>query len=241
MNYDEDSGSDKFEKDIDETDDETASVSATDEKSVDLASPLTSTGPRAILTLARSRAEPAPLFVEFDRAAVVTLSSPVAFDRAGFEKTLSDALTSGLLVRGQKLDAQWITKTGKGVAWRALEVPALGWDVQYAIQGNQLVVSNEPEFLSELLATHGRALNTASGQFSDITVLRPAKIREDFESTFDRLAVKDDFFVGNILSLVDSTQGIDTIEKTRTNQGNLMREEVRMTLKADIQIEKATE
>ena len=97
MNYDEDSGSDKFEKDIDETDDETASVSATDEKSVDLASPLTLTGPRAILTLARSRAEPAPLFVEFDRAAVVTLSSPVAFDRLGFEKTLSDALTSGLL------------------------------------------------------------------------------------------------------------------------------------------------
>jgi hypothetical protein len=123
-----------------------------------------------------------------------------------------------------------MTRTDKGVAWRVLEAPVLGWGIQYSIEGDQLIVSNEPRFLSELLATRRQTPGIAAGQYSDITVLKPAKVRDDFQSTFDRLAVKDDFFVGNILSLIDSAPAIEKIQISRSHHDSLMREHLTMTL-----------
>lgn len=239
--YDDDYGRDKFEQYINETDEDAVPASAKDDQP-ELAASVESAEPRAVLTLERSRAQQEPLFIDFDKAVVVMLSSPAAFDRAGFEKALSDALATRLLVAGQKLDAQWVTKTDKGVSWRELTAPVLDWGVEYTVQGNQLIVSNERGFLSEVVAARGRSLNVATGAYSDITVVRPAKIRDDFQSTFERLApAKDDFFVGNILSLIDSVSGVEKLERRRSFQGNFMKEQLRMTLKPDAQNEKATE
>jgi hypothetical protein len=234
-NYDDDDyGSDKFEKYINETDEEAVAVSARDDNSVDVSASIASAGPRAVLSLARSRAEQAPLFIDIDKAVVMTLSSPAAFDRTGFEKTISEALATRLLISGQKLDAQWVMKSDKGISWRELEAPVLAWGVRYTLQGDQLVVSNEGAFLSAILGTHGSSLNFTSEQYSDITVLRPPDISGDFQSTFERLApAKDDFFVGNILSLVNSAPTVEKIEKTRSFQGNLMRERLSVILKTN--------
>jgi hypothetical protein len=231
VGYDDDYSRDKFEKYIDETDEDAVVKTEKDEGSNDISSVVASGRPRALLTLARSRAEQAPLFVEFDKAAVMILSSPSALDRPAFERTLANSLAARLLVRGQKLDAQWITKNDKGVRWRVLEAPVLGWGVQYAIEGDQLIVSNEPRFLSELLATR-KSDRRYRGRDSiqRFTVLRPAKVRDDFQSTFDRLAVKDDFFVGNILSLIDSAPAIEKIQISRSHHGTLMREQLTVTL-----------
>jgi len=230
--YDDDYGSDKFEKYINETDEDAVPGPGKDTATVDLASSIEAAGPRAVLALERSRAQQAPLFIDFDRAVVATLSSPAAFDRAGFEKALSEALAARLLVRGQNLDAQWVTKADKGVLFRVLAAPVLDWDVEYAVQGNQLVVSNSREFLLDVLATHGRGLGAAAEQYSDLTVIRPAEIRDDFQSTFERLATaKDDFFTGNILSFVSSVPMVEKIEKNRSFAGNLMREQLKLTLK----------
>ena len=240
--YDDDYSSDKFEKYINATDEDAVTAPLKDDAEVYLAASVESAAPRAVLTLERSHAEQEPLFVDFDRAVVVKLASPRAFDRTGFEKALSDALATRLLVRGQKLDSQWVTKTDKDVSWRELATPVLDWDVDYAVQGDQLIVSNEREFLSQVLATRGRLSNAGAGQYSDITVLRPAKIRADFQSTFERLApAADDFFTGNILSLFDSAPTIEKIEKSRSSQGNILREQLRIILRSDAQNEKATE
>ena len=239
--YDDDYGTDKFEQYINETDEDPVPASAKDDQP-ELAASVESAKPRAVLTLERSRAQQEPLFVDFDKAVVVMLSSPAAFDRAGFEKASSDALATRLLVAGQKLDAQWVAKTDKGVSWRELTAPVLDWGFEYTVQGNQLIVSNERGFLSEVVAARGRSLNVAAGVYWDITVVRPAKIRDDFQSTFERLApAKDDFFVGNILSLIDSVSGVEKLERRRSFQGNFMKEQLRMTLKPDAQNEKATE
>ena len=240
--YDDDYSSDKFEKYINATDEDAVTAPLKDDAEVYLAASVESAAPRAVLTLERSHAEQEPLFVDLDRAVVVKLASPRAFDRTGFEKALSDALATRLLVRGQKLDSQWVTKTDKDVSWRELATPVLDWDVDYAVQGDQLIVSNEREFLSQVLATRGRLSNAGAGQYSDITVLRPAKIRADFQSTFERLApAADDFFTGNILSLFDSAPTIEKIEKSRSSQGNILREQLRIILRSDAQNEKATE
>jgi hypothetical protein len=227
---DDDYGNDKFDQYIDEIDDDATTVTTKNDTAIDLSTGIRSAGPRAVLTLARSRAEQAPLFVEFDKAAVVTLASPAALDRTAFERSLADALAASLLVRGQKLDAQWVTKTDKkGESWRELAAPMLGWSIEYSVQGNQLIIANEPEFLSEVLITHEKISNGTEVEFSELTVVRPNQVRDDFQSTFERVAEKDDLFTGNILSLVDSTPAIDKIEITRSYQGRLMREQLRVT------------
>jgi len=188
--------------------------------------------PRAILTLTRSRSEQEPLFVEFDKATVITLTSPTALDRQAFERSLSEALSERLMVHGQKLDGGWVTRSDNGLTWRQLDAPSLGWGVQYAIQGNQLVIANEPAFFTALLSTRTQSSTTSPSSFSEVTVVRPGVIRSDFESTFKKLsAVKNDFFVGNILSLVDSAPEIETIKRDRSYQGNLMREQLKMTFR----------
>jgi len=244
-NYDRDDyyDSDKYGQHINETDDEDATIMTKDDVSAKPSDALTSTGPRALLTLARSRVEQDPLFVDFDQAVVITLTSPAALERSAFERSVSDALTARLLVRGQKLDGQWVTKTGKGFSWRELDAPVLGWRVQYALQDNQLIVANDAAYLSEVLTTNSKLSTGAASQFSEFTVVQPAKVRDDFQSTFERLSVgKGDLFVGNILSLVDSAPSIEKIEMTRSHQAGFMRERLRITLKtARPQNEKATE
>jgi len=239
---DDDYDSDKFDRYVNDADDEQRSVMTKTDVTPNLASAVGSAGPRAVLTLARSRAEKGPLFVDFDRAVVVTLALPSAVDGTAFERSLSGALAAHLLVHGQRLDEQWVTKTDKGVSWRELEAPALGWSVGYAIQGNHLIVANGPEFVSEVLLTSGKVSADAVVDFAEFTAVRPAQLRDDFQSTFGRLADKHDLFTGNILSLIYSAPSVGKIEITKFHQGNLMHEQLRMTLRpAEQQNKTATE
>jgi hypothetical protein len=228
---DDDYSSDTFDQYIDETDDDATTVTTKDDTAIDFSAGVRSADPRAVLTVTRSRAERAPLFVEFDKAAVVTLASPAALDRSTFERSLSDALSARLLVRGQKLDAQWVTKTGSGLSWRELEARVLGWGIEYSVQGNQLIIANGPEFLTEILSTHEKISEGTEAEFSELTVVRPIQVRDDLQSTFERLAGKDDLFTGNMLSLFDSVSAIDKIEVSRSQQGRIIRERLRLTLK----------
>jgi hypothetical protein len=215
---------DKFDRYINETTDDNAVVGGVD-WSFDLLAGIRAARPRAILTLERSRTEQEPLFIEFDRTAVITLASPVTFDRAAFEQSLSKALASRLLVKGQNFDSQWSTRSNGDFTWRQLDAPILGWGVQYVLQGEQLIVANEPSFLTKVLATHE---NISKTLFPEVTIVRPTMLRGDFQSTFKTLStVKNDFFVGNILSLVDSAPVIDKIEMGRLRTGSLMKEELK--------------
>jgi hypothetical protein len=230
---------DKFDRYINETGEDDHTVVTNNDRPFDLSEAIRAARPRAILTLERSRTEQDPLFIEFDKTSVITLASPGEFDRAAFERSVSDALAKPLLVQGQKLDGQWVTRSDGGVTWRQLDAPMLGWGVQYVVQGEQLIVADQPAFLAEVLATHE---NVSRTPFPEVTIVRPAIVRGDFQSTFKKLStVKNDFFVGNILGLVDSAPKIEKIEIGRSRQGNLMREQLRMTFQPSDRQKQTTE
>ena len=96
-------------------------------------------------------------------------------------------------------------------------------------KGDALPSNSVTHFSGNAIAA-AKGLATPPQAFSDVTVVKPVRVRGDFESTFKKLStVKNDFFIGNILSLIDSAPEIEKIERERSYQGNLMSEQLKIT------------
>jgi hypothetical protein len=92
-----------------------------------------------------------PLFVEFRRAAAITLAHPERLSRETFEQSLSGLVRNQLLVGGSRAGLDWTERVRGELRWRELELPALGWKICYALKGRELVVANSTEFLETIL------------------------------------------------------------------------------------------
>lgn len=229
---------DRLSADFDETIDETADEEETAETSetvTDFSKFLQSAKPQAVLTFTEPRLLPAPLFVEFRRAAIFNLASPGAFNREAFESAIEKTIAAQVLISAPNAKLKWETKSENETSWRELKLPMLGWEISYATRGDELILTNAASFLREIAATVKPPENETSGiRLTELTVLNLARKDEAYTQIFDEFARKnaaETFFTGNIESLLDSISEVGKIEIKKHYSRGFLEEEITLILK----------
>lgn len=224
----------KFDETIDEDpDDETNSRMLV---TIDSPSRLfDSASPQNVLTLVRPEILTDPLFVEFRRGAVFRMGSPSSFDEDRFESAIGERLKKQVTVTAANIKLKWETKMDGEIKWRELEFPALGRSVCYLVRKNELFITNDRKFLSEMVNAKSMVTEAwpRSG-LTEYTVLLAPETKDVYDKLFRKLAggnTPDDFFTGNIKSLIESASGIKKIEFERNYSQDLAHEKIIFYLK----------
>lgn len=195
-----------------------------------------------------------PLFVEFRRLAILPLQAPTNLNRQLLEEAISKAAQSRLTVAGPSVDLKWVDHSEGDHAWRELELPMLGWHFCYALRGNDLIIANSPEFLTSILGHPNQpagSIEQSASALDDLTIIRLDQRKSAFDDIVNRLDAesikrsqearkKDDkgasgkseeFFSGNISSLLDVASNVTRIEIKRSSSSNSLHEEIDYVLK----------
>jgi hypothetical protein len=221
----------KFDKAIDETDEE--ETAETSETNVDLAKLLQPASPQIVLTFTEPQVLPAPLFIEFRRAAVFHLAAPGRFDRASFEAAAGKILAAQMLVSAADAPLKWETKNENDFAWRALKLPMLDWEINYATRGEELILTNDADFLREITSNKNpQKMQASDSPVTRLTVLNLDRRETAYSEIFAEIAERseaDNFFTGNIESLLDSISEVGKIEIKENYSRNLLEEEITLT------------
>lgn len=181
---------------------------------------LSPTNPSAILTAVSPKKLENPLFVEFRKIAIILLKNPNAFQSNKFENVLIEALKNRITVA----DSTFVWETENNL--RKLKVPMLGWEISYQLQGDKLLIANDFEFLQECFSRENNN-DLEAKDFTALTVIRPANREEIFDVVMGKLAINDDdFFTGNVASLLDLMAEVKKIEIRRKANGEFLEEEI---------------
>lgn len=197
-----------------------------------------------------------PLFAEFRRGAVITLQSPTNFHSAAFESAVNNLAESRLMIAGAQASLSWAdVACGAGGRCRELKLPMLGWGMSYALSGSELILSNSPELLQAMLRKDNSARSfdpKSSASIHDLTIIRLSRRAEAFDSLMQKLdaphvkaywakrqnaeqgngdAPSEEFFSGNISSLLDVASAVAEIRIKRSFERARLREEVEFILK----------
>lgn len=195
-----------------------------------------------------------PLFAEFRRGAVLTLQSPADFRRQEFERAVTGLAESRLMIAGASTRLNWVDARCGTEQCRILTLPMLGWRMSYALRGTDLILANSPEMLQAMLkgSSSARKLDPkSSSAIHDLTVIRFNHREQAFDSIMQKLdaprvkayweerkkeqAEKDgpsqEFFSGNISSLLDVASTVREIKIQRNVQPTRLREEVEFIFK----------
>lgn len=238
----------KFDEAID-VEDETETTERR-ELDVDFSKSLPAVRPQAVLTLSRPEILPAPLFVEFRRAAIFRLADPAAFDRRAFESAIEKSLTDRVMISSPNANPGWETKTEKGRSRRELKLPMLGWNVFYLVRGNELILTDSDDLLTKILAVEtppsenslSETLSSenpspaekSSSAFDKLTTLNFEQKESAYDEVFALLPEKnaaDAFFTTDIKSLLDSLSEIKKITIKEHHSPNMLNEEITIDLK----------
>lgn len=222
--------SEDFDENIDETDD----IEAFERKTpaFDFSKPFQAAQPQAILSFTAPKALPAPLFIEFERAAIFHLAAPEDFDRNGFEAEIARKFSAQTLIAAPAANGEfvWETKSENGLSWRELHLPMSGWGASYVLRGSELILTNDAGFLREIVAAERTVSELKiENSVTEKSVINLAHRATAFDQIFARFAEKkiaEDFFTGNISSLLDALAEIERIEITRRYAANLLEEEI---------------
>ncbi|HEV7683051.1 MAG TPA: hypothetical protein VGO68_13060 [Pyrinomonadaceae bacterium] len=195
-----------------------------------------------------------PLFVEFRRIAILPLQSPAKLNRQLLEEAISKAAQSRLTVAGPSVDLKWVDHSAGEHGWRELELPMLGWHFCYALRGGDLIIANSPEFLSSILSVPNQPAASAvqsASSLDDLTVIRLDQRKPAFDDIVNRLDAEsikrsqaarakdaketsgksEEFFSGNISSLLDVAANVTRIEIKRSSSSNNLHEEINYILR----------
>lgn len=195
-----------------------------------------------------------PLFVEFRKVAILTLQTPTNLNREVLEEAIGKAAQSRLTVAGPSVDLKWVDHTESNKSWRELELPMLGWHFCYVVRDRELIIANSPELLSAILDTRNRPLTLAERSVSpldDLTIIRLDQRKPAFDDIVDRLdaesikrrqaasgtgekdpaGTSEEFFSGNIGSLLDVASNVTRIEIKRSSSSSSLHEEIDFILK----------
>jgi hypothetical protein len=209
---------------------------------------LRSAHPMAIVRLASPSKLDGPLFVEFRRAVIISLQNPSWLDRRAIERAIGELASSGMLIAGSRGSFEWIDRKSNEGDWREMKFPALGRSVGYGLRGQELIIANNPEMIAGLMVEkRGEGLESSSPNH-EITVIRFNRRKEVFDSIFAKLdepriksywktrrgeglEVKlgepsQEFFSGNLASLLDVASPVEEIRIERSFDSVRMREEV---------------
>jgi hypothetical protein len=195
-----------------------------------------------------------PLFVEFRRVAILPLQTPTNLNRQILEDAISKAAQSRLTVAGPSVALKWIDHAENDQTWRELELPMLGWHFCYALRGSDLIIANSSELLSAVLSVGNRPAKVAeqsSSSLNDLTIIRLDQRKPAFDDIMNRLdaesikrrqaerakdekasaGTSEEFFSGNIGSLLDVASNVTRIEIKRSSASNSLHEEIDFILK----------
>lgn len=228
-----DSLNENFDETIDDaSDDEIVERSATD---VDFSKLLQRTTPKAVLTFAAPRVLPAPLFVRFDRAAIFSLNAPADFDSAEFEAAIARQLVERTMIAAPDARLNWESKTEDGLSRREIQLPMLGIEACYALRGRQLILANNAEFLRSILARQNSAeAADLSKPLTGLTIVDLERRENAYDSIFGELTknkAADEFFTGNVSSLLDSLSDVGKIEIRENRSKDIFEEEIIVNFK----------
>jgi hypothetical protein len=205
---------------------------------------LTPARPSTAVLATRPHTTDGPLFVEFQKAAIVHLESAGNLRRDLLEKAIAQAAQSRLTVAGRRSEPAWENRNEGELAWRQLHLPMLGWDICYAIKDRDLIVANNGELLKAVLDSpvSERSSELAVGATDDLTIVRFDQRKSAFDdimTTLDKDAshvqadpnqLSETFFSGNIASLLDAASQLNRVEITRRASPNGLREEIHFVL-----------
>lgn len=199
----------------------------------------------AVAVATTPHATKGPLFVEFRKVAIFNLQSPGNLRRELLEQTIAQGAESRLTVVNSGSQPKWETRSD---AWRSLHLPMLGWEICYAVKDNMLIVSNSNELMKAVLESHQQS--TVSADVDELTIIRFDRRKESFDdvvSVLDADAIKrreqassadpnspkgsQEFFSGNISSLLNVASDVSRIEIKRKSTGNNLHEEIELVLK----------
>jgi hypothetical protein len=196
-----------------------------------------------------------PLFVEFRRGAVLTLQSPAEFRPSVFESTVTGLAENRLMIAGASKGLSWTDASCGGERCRLLTLPMLGWGMCYVLRGPDLILANSPEMLEAMVNGGSRAHSLepkSSFAIHDLTVIRLNQREQAFDSVMRKLDAprvkayweerqnkeqgdesgqSQEFFSGNISSLLDVASPVLEIRIKRNSQPTRLREEVEIILK----------
>jgi hypothetical protein len=196
-----------------------------------------------------------PLFVELRRGAVLTLQSPADFRPSHFETAVAGLAESRLMIAGASTGLSWSDASCGTKPCRRLTLPMLGWGMSYALRGQDLVLANSPEMLEAMLGGGSRAPvlePKSSFAVNDLTVIRLNQREQAFDSVVQKLDAprvkayweerqnkeqgdeggpSQEFFSGNISSLLDVASPVLEIRIKRNLQPTRLREEVEIIFK----------
>jgi hypothetical protein len=199
-----------------------------------------------------------PLFVEFRRLTILRLDEPGDLDVKAFEESVTSLVAGRLIAAGTSPDLKW-SDAGEGARRRReLELPMLGWKLCYALRGRDLFVSNDAAFLDSARAGGGQPQDSRDDARlapDDLTVIRLDRKRDAFDAVFDKLDAKrindsrarrgggvvsgdrshasEEFFSGNVASLLDAASPISRVEIRRRSMPGHLREEIKLSMTGD--------
>ena len=229
-----DSLSGKFDQTIDEIDDNETNERR--EIEIDFSKMLEPANPRAILTFTQPKMLPAPMFVEFQRAAVFHLALPKFFDRENFEAGIAQKLSAQVLIAAPDIKLHWETKSENSHLWRELKLPMLGWNVNYTLVGNVLIVANGTDFFQQILIEPNLSLIKKQNlPLASLTVINFGERENAYDKVFNELKQKkqaDDFFTNNITSFLDAVSQLKKIEIKANHLPNMLDEEITFNFQA---------
>lgn len=185
---------------------------------------LQTASPQSVLTLTAPKNLPMPLFAEFRRAAVIKTAAPVS--QTQLETAIAQVVKTRVSVSTADINLTWKTVGENGLSWRELNLPMLGWEICYTQHGEILIISNSSNLLREILAQpEDMQIEKVSQSLIDnLTVIDLTN--KNFDEIFGKLAGENsnDFFLGNIGSLLETVSAIKTIE-IENNSNSKYREE----------------
>ena len=207
--------------------------------------------PSAVAVATTPHATKGPLFVEFRRVAIFTLRSPGNLRRELLEQTVAQGAQARLTVVNSGSELKWESRSDAGLSWRSLELPMLGWQICYAFSDNVLILANSDELMKAVLNPHQKdQLSSVSAAIDELTIIRLDRRKESFDdvvNVLDAEAMKhyqqasqtndnsiagsQEFFSGNISSLLNVAADVKRIEIKRRSLGNNLHEEIEFVMK----------
>ncbi|MBS1786451.1 MAG: hypothetical protein JST85_01940 [Acidobacteria bacterium] len=202
--------------------------------------------PTAAAKLTRPRMIEGPLFAEFAQATVISLQNASLLNRAELESAIGELAVRRLMIAGASGKFSWNNRTVGGNQLREMELPMLGRSVGYGVRGSELILSNNPDLLLEMM-TGKQSVRTrfsANSPVYEATIIQLNERKQAFDQVFARLeepmvkaywrqrggeeasGPSQEFFSGEISSLLDVASPVREIRIHRSYTSGRMKEEV---------------
>ena len=205
--------------------------------------------PSAVAVATTPHATKGPLFVEFRKVAIFNLQAPGSLRRELLEHTVAQGAQARLTIVNSGSQPRWESRSDAGLAWHYLDLPMLGWEICYAVKDNMLIVSNSNELMKAVLEPHETEQQSnvsVTAGVDELTIIRFDRRRESFDdivNVLDADAIKQqtnsteisgsqEFFSGNISSLLNVASDVSRIEIKRKSSGNNLHEQIELVMTA---------